>query len=87
MNFESFAAMVIERLRLEDVGPVDATSGLYDDLGIDSFQAFELLIVIEAAAGLDVPPPELPELYTLGNAFTYYEFALQLARAPHRPTV
>ena len=59
----------------EDVGPHD---GLYDDLGFDSFQAFELIVVVEAMADCLVPPPEIVEMYTLADAFAYYE---QLARS------
>lgn len=54
----------------ESVTPYD---GLYDDLGFDSFQAFELLIVVEGIAGNVVPPAEVPELYTLGDVHAYYQ--------------
>jgi acyl carrier protein len=54
----------------ESVTPYD---NLYDELGFDSFQAFELLIVVESLAGNLVPPAEVPELYTLGDAHAYYE--------------
>jgi acyl carrier protein len=81
MDFDAFAAMLIERLNLEDPPPLQPFTGMFDDLGIDSFQAFEVLIIIETAAGLDVPPPELPEIFTLGDAFEYYRSARALATA------
>jgi acyl carrier protein len=81
MDFDEFATMLVERLAIEDPGPLRPFTGVFDDLGIDSFQAFEILIIIETAAGLDVPPPDLPEIFTLGDAFAYYESARVLASA------
>jgi acyl carrier protein len=81
MTFDAFAAMLVDRLAIEDPGPLQPFTGMFDDLGIDSFQAFEILIIIETAAGLDVPPPELPELFTLGDAFAYYQSARNMATA------
>jgi len=81
MDFNAFATVLVERLGLEDVPALQPWVGMFDDLGIDSFQAFEVLIIIETAAGLDVPPPELPEIFTLGDAFEYYQAARALAVA------
>jgi acyl carrier protein len=79
MDFDAFAAMLVERLQLEDAGPLSPSTGMFDDLGIDSFQAFEVLIIVETAAGLDVPPPDLPEIFTLGDAFAYFRASRALA--------
>jgi acyl carrier protein len=79
LNFADFAAMLVGRLKIDDVPPLQPFTGVFDDLGIDSFHAFEMLIIIETAAGLDVPPPELPAIYTLGDAFEYYQRACALA--------
>jgi acyl carrier protein len=78
-SFDSFALMLVERLGLECSLPLEPCSGLFDDLGIDSFQVFEIIMIVEMAAGLDVPPPELPEILTLGDAFRYYQSARALA--------
>lgn len=48
------------------------TTDLYADWALDSLQAFQLIIVVEAMAGADVPPPEVPALFTLGDAYDYY---------------
>lgn len=77
MTFAAFARMLVSRLGFDDVQDLQPWTGLFDDVGIDSFQAFEMLIIIETAAGLDVPPPELPHILTLGDAFDYYELAVR----------
>jgi acyl carrier protein len=59
--------------------PLERTTGVFDDLGVDSFQAFQMLIIIETAADLMVPPPYLPEIFTLGDAFEYFLEAKRLA--------
>jgi acyl carrier protein len=78
MEFDAFARMLASELGVFHDGPLTPATGLYDDLGLDSLLAFSLLIIVEAAAGLDVPPAELPELFTLGDAHAYYEHARQL---------
>ena len=72
-DFERFVERLRELLRAELPQSVTRYDGLYDELGFDSFQAFELLIVVESLAGTVMPPPELPEIYTLGDAYTYYQ--------------
>ncbi|MGH9212991.1 MAG: acyl carrier protein [Acidimicrobiales bacterium] len=73
MNFEEFVTRVGVLLRIEIPQPVNPYDSLYDDLGLDSFQAFELMIIVEALAESMVPPFDMPELYTLADAFDYYE--------------
>jgi acyl carrier protein len=79
MDFEAFAARLVDALNLDPDGPVTADSGLFDELGVDSFQAFQLLIMIETWAGLLVPPPYLPEIFTLSDAYGYYQDARRFA--------
>jgi acyl carrier protein len=73
MTFEEFVAQLRVLLRVDIPDPVDPSASLYDELGLDSFQAFELLIVVEALAGNVVPPATPAELFTLADAFAYYE--------------
>jgi acyl carrier protein len=49
------------------------STGLYDELGLDSFEAFRLLLLIEELAGVDFPTDTLPELWVVGDAYRYYE--------------
>lgn len=72
MTFELFVARISAMLRVAIPPGVAPGTGLYDDLGLDSFQAFELLIVIESLAEVTLPPMDLPQLFTLGDAFEYY---------------
>ena len=57
------------------------STDLYADLGLDSIQAFEVLLATEELAGLDEPPPELPALRTLDDVFEYFQRAILLERS------
>lgn len=52
--------------------PLERSTGLYDDLGLDSFDAFRLMLFSEDIAGLILPPEEMPPLFTVGDAYDYY---------------
>lgn len=54
---------------LKDVRPDD---GLYDDLGLDSFDAFRLILFVEALASADFPPDVVPPMYRVADAYDYY---------------
>jgi acyl carrier protein len=73
VNFDDFVDQLRSILSAEIPPSVTQYDSLYDELGFDSFQAFELLIVVESLAGNLVPPEQLPELYTLGDAHAYYQ--------------
>ena len=73
MGFDQFVQRLMTLLRIEILEPASPSDNLYDDLGLDSFQAFELMIVVEALAECLVPPLQVPELYTLADAFGYYQ--------------
>jgi hypothetical protein len=75
MDFDDFARLLVGHLGLGGDGPWYPWTGLYDDLGVDSFQAFQLILVIEAAAGVDRDGAELPPVHTLGDAYEYYRAA------------
>jgi acyl carrier protein len=73
LDYDAFAARVVELLQLAWDGAVNPYDSLYDELGLDSLQAFELLVIVEALAGAAVPPPEIPEIFTMQDAYTYFE--------------
>jgi acyl carrier protein len=83
MTFEQFADRLIAGLGLSM--PIDpqcpGNTQLFGDDGLDSFHAFELLILIETMAKLELPPTELPVIFTLGDAYAYYLEARSLAGA------
>jgi acyl carrier protein len=67
-----FAAELAGMLRLDGAASFDVDAGLFADWGLDSLQAFEMIIIIESMAGCLVPPAEIPELLTVGDAYGYY---------------
>ncbi len=73
LTFADFTSQVGTLLEVdipEDISPYDS---LYEELGLDSFQAYELICIVEGMADCLVPPETLPEMYTLSDAFGYYE--------------
>lgn len=67
-----FARRVAELLGvLVDVS-VDPEASLFDDWGLDSLQAFQLIVIIESLAGALVPPTDIPEMFTVQDAYGYY---------------
>lgn len=74
--FDTFTHLLFSRMSVDASAPEFAgageSTGLFDDLGLDSMQAFQLLVVVEAMAGADLPPEELPPLFTVGDAYRYY---------------
>jgi hypothetical protein len=52
LTFDRFAARTLDQLDLErDPGvPLTPYTGLFDELALDSFQAFQLILVIETLA-------------------------------------
>jgi acyl carrier protein len=82
MNVAEFAAWLTIALDLDVTVPLHPHTGLYDDLGIDSIQALEMIFAIESHAGCDVPPDELPMLFTIGDAHEYHESLLVAMTTP-----
>ena len=52
--------------------PVRRSHGLFDDWNLDSLLVFQLIVTVEAMADCMLPPDEIPEMYTVGDAFDYY---------------
>lgn len=71
-SIEDFSQQLAQFLKISLDGPVNAYDSVYDDWGIDSLQAFQMIIIIESLAGADVPPPEVPEIFTVQDAYDYY---------------
>ena len=80
LEFEEYVARVTKLLDVPAPTTLDRDYGLYENLGIDSLQAFELLIITEQLAGLSVPPPSIPAIFTLGDAYDYYVVSKAAAR-------
>lgn len=72
LDQESFCARVVQLLDIDSTIPVTPYDNLYAELGVDSLQAFQLIVIIEALADCAVPPLDIPEIYTLSDAYAYY---------------
>jgi acyl carrier protein len=73
MAYDAFLARLLALLDFEPAAPISRYDELYGVVGLDSLQAFHLLIIVESLAGADVPPEEIPEIYTMQDAYAYYE--------------
>lgn len=73
MDFSEFVLRISKLLRIELPENMSRYDSIYDELGLDSFQAFELLIIVEGLAEAMVPPVDVPEIFTMDDAFAYYE--------------
>jgi acyl carrier protein len=72
LAYDEFSSKVAQLLQLEIEQPINPYDGLYDVIGIDSVQAFELLVIVESLANVDVPPAEIPGLFTMADVYEYY---------------
>ena len=62
-----------------------AETGLFSDWALGSLQAFQLVIVLETLADCLVPPPDIPDLLQLGDAYADYEELVRSAAADEVP--
>jgi len=72
LTFEEYAQRLATAFGLAVVSP-PSDAGLYDDLGLDSLQAFQLMLFTEGLAGASFPPDFPPPLFTVADAYSYYE--------------
>lgn len=75
IGYEDFAVRIVEQLGIDCAGPVNPYAELYEELGLDSLQVFQLLVRVETLAGADLPPLDLPEIYTMQDAHDYYKLS------------
>ena len=73
LDFDAFTRHVFQLLEIDRPAAPNPYDELYTDIGLDSLQAFELIIIVEATAEVDIPPEVVPDLYTLQDAYEYYE--------------
>lgn len=74
---EAFGLQLAALLEIDlEGGGVSPTDDLFDDWGLDSLQAFQMIVTVEGLAGVVVPPPEIPEMFTVGDAYAYYRSLL-----------
>ena len=57
---KNLKSQIVEHLNIEDVDPTDITDSglLFDELGLDSIDALELIVLLESQYGLKISNPE-----------------------------
>ncbi|MGQ0838593.1 acyl carrier protein [Actinokineospora sp.] len=86
-------AQIVEYVRIslsevleEDIAEITEDARLFEDLGLDSTSAIELLMAIEDTTGLETDLDDLdPELFrTVGGVVSFIEAGLSAATAAAR---
>jgi acyl carrier protein len=72
LTIDEFCMRVLDGIGIDYSPPIDTSADLYAELGVDSLQSFQLIVLVEALAGCDSPPVELPHILTLSDAFVYF---------------
>lgn len=72
-------SIVLGRLGRDPSATVTADYGLFDELGFDSFELLNVIVVAEELADVLVPPADIPDMLTAGSLYAYYQ---QLLSAP-----
>lgn len=67
---EEMKEMIAEQLNCEESSITETTS-FKDDLGADSLDLFELVMVLEEKYEVEIPSEELAELTTVGAVMEY----------------
>jgi acyl carrier protein len=80
LSFSEYCERLLEELGIGASHALRPEIGLYDELGLDSLQAFELVLITEQLVELYLPPADMPEIFTLGDAYSYYRYVRQLAK-------
>jgi acyl carrier protein len=79
LAFDQFSERLLRSLRVplprEGISPATL---IFEDLGLDSIQAFEMILVTEEIAETLIPPAELPPMFTLGDVYAYYRTAADM---------
>ena len=70
-TFDTLSQVVVERLGVDPARVRPASR--FDDLGLDSLQVVSLVVALEQAFDLTIPPQDLEALRTLGDLAAYLE--------------
>jgi len=81
MTFDAYVAGLFESLDIDWWDNRQPSDELYSEIGLDSMQAFEVVLYSEEMAGLRFPPAEIPMIFTLGEAYSYYCLAVEIVAA------
>ena len=68
--FERIKAIVVEQLGV-DAGDVVPTASFVEDLGADSLDLVELIMVMEEKFGQEIPDEDAEKIQTVQDAISY----------------
>jgi acyl carrier protein len=72
---------------MEAIDAVEPAAASYDspfaEVGLDSMQVLQLVLVVEELADCGARPAEAPDLGTLADAYRHYRSLLEGAPVPH----
>jgi acyl carrier protein len=87
LSFGRFCRQLFALLEIDVNEEIACSTGLFDELGLDSLQAFELVLATEELADVAVSSSReawsatctdsSPSIFTLGDAFAYYEVLMR----------
>ena len=69
---EKIVKIIAESLNVNE-NNIKSDSKFMDDLGADSLDTVELVMVLEEAFGIDIPEEDAEELITVGDVVKYVE--------------
>ncbi len=70
--FEELTQILAKQLRV-DVEKIERSADVMEDLGADSLDIVEILMIVEEQFGIAVPEEEFPNLRTVGELCDYIE--------------
>lgn len=76
LSFERYCGKILEMLDIPAQPGLTRESTLEEDLGIDSLQLLEMVIISEQLAGRADPSAHVPAISTLGDVYAYYSMRL-----------
>ncbi len=69
---EKIVQIIAKSLNVKE-SDIKSESNFMDDLGADSLDTVELVMVLEEAFGIDIPEEDAEELITVGDVIKYVE--------------
>lgn len=69
---EGLKEVLVEKLDL-DAAQITETTSFKDDLGVDSLDLFDLVMVLEDKYGIEIPSEDLESIATVGDMVKYLE--------------
>lgn len=72
MYFEKIAEIIAEKFDI-DVSEVKLTTNIFEDLGADSLDIVDMLMMLEDQYNISIPDEVAQEMRTIGDVVNYIE--------------